>query len=113
MLFRRSTTHMLLSLLLLLSQLIAVTHVYAHWPALRDSALQTQQTHDGGDSQQLGTLDDCAQCHAGAQLQFAAFNPPLFFLPHAGKPLGLAAPLTFIACLVTVCVFQSRAPPQA
>jgi len=102
----------LLSLLLLVTQQMGVSHAMSHW-AGADTTAQSQSgtTHTPSD----GFADDqgCAQCLEYAQVSAALASPA-----HAAPALALASfdplvPSRLSDCARTVCVFQSRAPPQA
>lgn len=113
--FPRSLTHALLSLLLLFAQQIGLTHAITHLGE-RDLTGQFQQewqASERGVPKSIGSKNDCVQCHAVAQIAFAAVTNILAFVPDGASAIAIAAPVTVLACLVTVCVFQSRAPPLA
>lgn len=113
MTLRRSIVHALLSLLLLVSQQIGATHGYSHWSALQHAAAAVHQGDGGNSAKQLASDLSCTECLSLAQIAVAIGSPGLAF------GVGLLAygpvtlPQTLSACARTVCVFQSRAPPQA
>jgi hypothetical protein len=91
----RSLVHLLLSLLLLVSQQLSLGHGYTHWSEFRETLAQSLE--DGqrdGKPLKPGLHDLCGQCAASAQVAFA-------LPPTAG------------ICLLTECVFQPRGPPRA
>jgi len=119
----RSLVHVLLSLLLLLSQQAAVLHVTGDWGRAGANALahvqgqaQLKSQNQGAQSPALpaAALDDaCALCMDSAQLAFALPLPALAF-----AALSLSFDTAPGACnagirLLTTCVFQPRGPPRA
>ena len=111
----RSLVHLLLSLLLLVSQQLSLGHGYTHWADLDDGIVATQSVQDdgGGKPVKPGLHDLCGQCAASAQIAFALPATLRRFVP---AELAYAAPVvreTPGVCLQTTCPFQSRAPPLA
>ena len=108
---RRCIVHVLLSLLLLVSQQMAFAHAMSHWTG----RLVYAPVSAGEDSELTKALaqdQSCNQCLALAQLatplgstlrQFVA--PDLRTEVVAARAMRQAAPRT-------VCVFHSRAPPS-
>lgn len=111
----RIIVQLLLSLLLLLSQQLAVSHVYTHVPAAqRLVALLQGDASNSDDSKRSIAADHlCGLCVSGDQLAHALGVPSYSFNAVAPEYLPLTAADTPAACLRTVCVFQSRAPPLA
>jgi hypothetical protein len=116
----RSLVHVLLSLLLLVTQQLSLGHGYTHW-AEADEALvqQAGATGEGGeDADGSGKLpkpglhDLCGQCAASAQIAFALPTTLRQFVPAALAYAAPATPVTPGICLLATCPFQSRAPPQ-
>lgn len=110
---RRSIIRVLLSLLLLMSQQMAFTHAMSHWANAANESAGLQ--NDGGGKPLQGAAHDknCAQCLGFAQLASAVGNSArTFFISEAGFSYS-APPATPADRNRTVCVFQSRAPPQA
>ncbi|AVR94948.1 hypothetical protein [Pseudoduganella armeniaca] len=107
----RIIVQLLLSLLLLVSQQLALSHVYTHVPAPGGVAV----LGDSGDEGKRPIASDhlCGLCVSGDQLAHALGVPSYSFKAVAPEYLPLAAADTPAACLRTVCVFHSRAPPQA
>lgn len=100
----------LLSLLLLVSQQSAMSHAVSHWTGSADQTAQVA----GNKGTPNNTADDagCVQCLTYAQMA-SAIGSPSYLLP----ALDIAAVHQIAAipttdCARTVCVFQSRAPPQ-
>jgi hypothetical protein len=108
----RSLVHVLLSLLLLVSQQLSLGHAYSHWTDVRESL--TQQADDSGGKPSKPVLhEQCGQCAASAQVAFAL--PPTIrqFIP---AELAYAVPSLAKepgTCLLAVCPFQQRGPPLA
>ncbi len=112
----RSLAYALLSLLLVLSQQMGISHGMSHWadgaPAAQ-SALQDAGQNGRHAAKSLAVDQSCAQCLAFAQIG-SILAAPFHSVPalHSSAPTSIAA-LTPPTCLRTVCVFQSRAPPAA
>jgi hypothetical protein len=114
----RSLVHVLLSLLLLVSQQLSVGHGYTHWAEAADTLVQqtgaAADTDDGTDKlPKPGLHDLCGQCAASAQIAFALPSTLRQFVPAELAYAVPAVPATPGICLLTTCPFQSRAPPQA
>jgi hypothetical protein len=110
----RSLVHLLLSLLLLVSQQLSVGHGYTHWSEFRETLAQSAS--DGqrdGKPQKPGLHDLCGQCAASAQVAFALPTGIRRFIPAELAYAIPSLPATPGICLLTDCVFQSRAPPLA
>jgi hypothetical protein len=113
----RSLVHVLLSLLLLVSQQLSLGHGYTHWAEV-DGTL-VQQVDAGTDDDGTGKLpkpalhDLCGQCAASAQIAFALPTSLRQFVPADLAYATPAVPVTPGICLLTACPFQSRAPPRA
>lgn len=111
MMHRRPIIHAFLSLMLLLSQHLAMTHVLSHGVDGGNVSLQKQQGN-GDVSRKVASERFCHQCLGFSQIAYGvgsshftlAVVPPFFLAP--------AAPRTPANCLRTICVFRSRAPPQ-
>lgn len=110
---KRNIVYGLLSLLLVLSQQMGITHALSHLSDIRNGGGQQQlRERDPSVSRALALDQSCEQCLAFAQIA-AAFDTPSYTFPVAGHaaPVSLIAD-TALACQRTVCVFQSRAPPR-
>lgn len=109
---------LLLSLLLLVSQQLAMAHGYTHVPRLgnEQAAGLTQsqgQASDSDDGTKAPAADHlCAQCLSADQLAYALGVPSYSFKAVAPSYLPLISTTTPPACLQVVCVFQPRAPPR-
>ena len=114
----RSLVHVLLSLLLLVSQQLSLAHGYTHWTEANDTLVQQAaadaDTDDGTGKLPKPALHDlCGQCAASAQIAFALPSTLRQFVPAELAYAVPAVPATPGICLLTACPFQSRAPPQA
>ncbi len=113
----RSLVHVLLSLLLLVSQQLSLAHGYTHWTEAEDTLVQqvAADTDDDGTGKlpKPGLHDLCGQCAASAQIAFALPTSLRRFVPAELAYAVPAVPATPGICLLTACPFQSRAPPQA
>jgi hypothetical protein len=109
----RSLVHVLLSLLLLVSQQLSLGHAYSHWTDVRESL--TQQLGDDGGSKpsKPGLHEQCGQCAASAQVAFALPATVRRFIP---AELAYAVPSLAATPGVKpleACPFQQRGPPLA
>jgi hypothetical protein len=114
----RSLVHVLLSLLLLVSQQLSLGHGYTHWAEI-DEALAQQATAGADEADDTGKLpkpglhDLCGQCAASAQIAFALPTTLRQFVPAELAYAAPVVPATPGICLLKACPFQSRGPPQA
>ena len=112
----RSLVHVLLSLLLLVSQQLSLGHAYSHWTDVRESLAQQADGDDGGNGgkqSKPGLHEQCGQCAASAQVAFALPATVRQFIP---AELAYAVPslaATPGICLLAACPFQQRGPPLA
>jgi hypothetical protein len=110
----RSLVHVLLSLLLLVSQQLSLGHAYSHWSAHSDTAQEAAQVNQrDGKPFKPGLHEQCGQCASSAQLAFALPATVRQFVP---AELAYAAPrlaATPGICLLAACPFQQRGPPRA
>jgi hypothetical protein len=96
---RRSIIRLLLSLVLLLSQQMAMAHAVSHWTG-PDGKLT------------VAAEQDCLQCLALEQLDVPLLSHAAPWAPSGAAVTALPSlDLFFIGR--TTCVFLSRAPPQA
>jgi hypothetical protein len=108
----RSLVHVLLSLLLLVSQQLSLGHAYSHWNDVQESLVQQGDGNEGKPSKPV-LHDQCGQCAASAQVAFALPATVRQFIP---AELAYAVPSlaqTPGICLLAVCPFQQRGPPRA
>lgn len=110
----RSLTHVLLSLLLLISQQLSLGHGYTHWSEIRDTLAQSADERSAdGKPQKPGLHDLCGQCAASAQVAFALPTTIRRFIPAELAYAVPVLPATPGICLLTECAFQPRGPPRA
>jgi hypothetical protein len=114
----RSLVHVLLSLLLLVTQQLSLGHGYTHWAEIDEALVQQEAAATGEDDgsgkpPKPGLHDLCGQCAASAQIAFALPATPRQFVPAALAYAAPTVPDTPGICLQATCPFQSRAPPQA
>jgi len=113
---RRRLVHVLLSLLLLVSQQMAFAHAMSHWTgklgtAHGVAAAAVQADPDSDLSSAVAQDRSCFQCLAFAQMASAIGSTPREFAPldlQAERSIALA---TTERAPSTVCAFHSRAPP--
>ena len=112
----RSLVHVLLSLLLLVTQQLSLGHGYTHWAEIDETLVQQAAAGKDDGSGKLpkpGLHDLCGQCAASAQIAFALPATPRRFVPAELAYATPVIPATPGICLLTACPFQSRGPPQA
>lgn len=113
---RRSLIRVLLSLLLLLSQQMAIAHAMTHWAGSRDGAAQLHKAggeqHERGISSAFAQDQTCEQCLAFAQIAGALGSPARSFATDLAPSRAANASVTQPGCVRTTCAFQSRAPPS-
>ena len=113
----RSLIHVLLSLLLLLTQQLSLAHGYTHWSEISERIAQAQDAEaapDGnGKPAKPGLHDLCGQCQASAQIAYALPNTLRQFVPAELSYALPSLPATPGICLQAECPFQPRGPPQA
>ncbi len=111
----RVIVQLLLSLLLLVSQQLAASHVYQHvYTHVPGSGPGQLSQDDGGKGSRSVAADHlCGLCVSGEQLAHA-LGVPSYSL-HAVRPeyLPPIAAHAHAACGRTACAYQSRAPPLA
>jgi len=108
----RSLVHVLLSLLLLVSQQLSLGHAYSHWTEAQESQARLADERQGKPSKPV-LHEQCGQCAASAQVAFALPATVRQFVP---AELAYAAPRLAAApgiCLLAACPFQQRGPPRA
>ena len=105
----------MLSLLLLVSQQMAFAHAMSHWTGklgTSDAAAAIVQVDDASDLSSAVAQDrSCFQCLAFAQMASAIGSAPRHFAPLDLQLERIIALATTERAPVTVCVFDSRAPP--
>lgn len=111
---RRQFAYALLSLLLLLSQQLALTHGMSHWQGGRAGQSQAAASEQQRmASKSLALEQACDQCLAFAQLGSALGTPNFAFYAPSHGAVALPATGAPPDCRRAVCPFQSRAPPLA
>ncbi|HAT30953.1 MAG TPA: hypothetical protein DCW29_08940 [Janthinobacterium sp.] len=106
---RRAFAYVLLSLVLVLSQQMGISHGLTH--SGHGKSGQLRSTGRGASAKALAPDQGCAQCLAFAQLASPLGSPFYAFqLMRADAPATVAAAST-PACAKTVRAFQPRAPP--
>ena len=112
---RQAFIRVMLSLLLLISQQMASSHVMSHLAGSLDSvaAAQARQAGDGELSEAFAQEISCNQCLAFAQLSGPlGSKASVFDLPDPGS-FRIAARAVHDSGARTILAFQSRGPPQA
>jgi hypothetical protein len=108
---RRCLVHILLSLVLLVSQQMAFAHALTHWTG-QLPPVAAKASSDSDLSSSVAQDQSCSQCLAFAQLASVIGSSPRQFVPldlQAERVHGYAI---LEAAPRTVCVFHSRAPPS-
>lgn len=110
---RRSVIRLLLSLLLLISQQMALSHAVTHWSGrMAPVAVQPHGgAADGTLSKTLAQDQWCDQCLAFAQIAGTVGSDTRTFAPFNPGADAIAAAVERIFWPRTVCAFRSRAPP--
>ena len=104
----------LLSLLLLLSQQMASAHALSHLAGKIGDVQQLHLSAGDEDVSAAAALDQgCNQCLGFAQLAGPLASTYRAFVAGDAAAVMVAARAVQAICARTVCVFQSRAPPQA
>lgn len=108
---RRTLFRVLLSLLLLLSQQMAISHAVSHWSGSLGASVKAHEDADSRLSSAFAQDPTCNQCLAFAQLAGALGNPECRFSFAASASYALAGSLRHSNCIRTLVAFQPRAPP--
>lgn len=111
----RHILHVLLALLLVLSQQLGMAHAVSHWSDYRQGSEQ-QQAGDAGEgslSAGLALDHNCSQCAAFASLASAIHTPSFTFpsVEYTAPQVGVALAVPHGAR--TARAYDSRAPPLA
>lgn len=112
---------LLLSLLLLVSQQLAVSHGYTHWASARPILAEQLAGADDADSQDggvgasksLAPDHGCAICLAAAHFGTALTSPSYQFFALECSYATVVPALAVAARLLSFRLYQPRAPPQA
>ena len=111
---RRALNHLLLSILLLLSQQMAISHVISHWGARASaSTVHAKAATDDGFSKRLAPDQGCEQCLAFAQIATAVGQETRSFAAPSQGTWAIAALAPHRVFVRAPCAFRSRAPPAA
>jgi hypothetical protein len=113
---RQSIIRVMLSLLLLLSQQMAISHGMTHWAGTRDGSAQLRKAvaqHDErGVSAAFAQDQTCEQCLAFAQIAGAVGSPARCFGAERAASGAVVTSPTQPGWARTRCAFQPRAPPS-
>jgi hypothetical protein len=110
---RQAFIRVLLSLLLLISQQMASTHVMSHLTGTLDRVAAVQVEQPGSDELSSAFAQDqsCSHCLAFAQLAGPlASSPPSFVIPHQQSSAVDVVAVRAAGARI-ILAFQSRAPP--
>jgi hypothetical protein len=118
---RRRIVHVLLSLLLLVSQQMAFAHAMSHLSGTlggkpgraHPAAAVSQPDSDKDLSSAVAQDRSCSQCLVFAQMATAIGSTPRQFAPPGLRDERIIALATTEAAPRTVCAFHSRAPPSS
>jgi hypothetical protein len=114
---QRRIVHVLLSLLLLVSQQMAFAHAMSHWTgkigAAHPAVAQLLAADDNDLSSAVAQDRSCSQCLVFAQMASAIGSTPRRFVALDLRAERAGAFVTTEAAPRTVCVFHSRAPPSS
>jgi len=114
---QRRIVHVLLSLLLLVSQQMAFAHAMSHWTGQRAPvhpvAKLVQAAGDNDLSSSVAQDGSCSQCLVFAQMACAIGSTPRQFVPLDLQAERAGGFIAAEAAPRTVCVFHSRAPPSS
>jgi hypothetical protein len=110
---RQAFIRVLLSLLLLISQQMASSHLMSHLAGSVDPVAASQQVDGGELSSAFAQDQSCSHCLAFAQLAGTLGSKTYAFALPGQQPSRIAAAATHDAGARTILAFQSRAPPQA
>jgi hypothetical protein len=110
---RQIVIRVLLSLLLLLTQQMAMAHAMSHLAGQIDGAAAAHQVDDGDLTSAFAKDQSCNQCLGFAQLATPVASDMRSFAAIDPVSAAVAVHAEQALCERTFCVFQSRAPPQA
>lgn len=112
---RQAIIRVMLSLLLLMSQQMAIAHGMTHWAGAQKGAAQLQkapgQHAERGVAPGFAQGQTCEQCLAFAQLAGAVNSPSRAFVADPAASCAVAASPTQPGWARCACPFQPRAPP--
>ena len=114
---QRRLVHILLSLLLLVTQQMAFAHAMSHWSgkigAVHPVVAQVAAADDNDLSSAVAQDQSCSQCLVFAQMASAIGSTPRQFVPLDLRAERAGAFVNTEAAPRTVCVFHSRALPSS
>ncbi len=113
---RHLLARVLISLLLLISQQLALSHGYSHWASGRPLALAQIQAAESSDESQQKSLTPehgCAICLAASHFASALGSPEFKFFVRDCAYAAAMLPATVAAGLLALHAYQPRGPPQA
>lgn len=109
----RQLLHVLLALLLVLSQQLGMAHAISHWSDFRHGSEQQQASDTDGNGLSAGLALDhnCSQCAAFASLATAIHTPSFTFqsVDYNAPQAGITLPQ--LEGTRTARAYDSRAPP--
>lgn len=112
---RRSVFRVMLSLVLLLSQQMAMSHALSHWASQIGGSRVTASLQQGIDDGELSSAfaqdQSCAQCLGLAQLGAPLVNSPRAYLPPEMVSVHALDAATLAWRVQTTRAYDSRAPP--
>lgn len=113
---RQSIIRVLLSLLLLLTQQMAISHGLTHWAGTQGGAAQLHMASaahgDNSVSSAFAQDKSCEKCLAFAQIAGAVGNPERCFIADSSAACAIGPSPTEPGCARTPCAFQPRGPPS-
>lgn len=109
---RRALNHLLLAIVLLVSQQMAIGHVISHWGARASAALaHASADKEDGFSKSVAQDQGCEQCLAFAQIATAIVQETRAFVAPSQGTWAIAELAPHSVCARAPCAFRSRAPP--
>ncbi|MES2759254.1 MAG: hypothetical protein V4693_17930 [Pseudomonadota bacterium] len=113
---RQSIIRVLLSLLLLLTQQMAIAHAMTHWAGAPGGAAQLHQASaqldDGGVASAFAQDKACEKCLAFAHLAGAVGSPARCFFADAAASCAAGPGPAEPDCARPRCAAQPRGPPS-
>jgi hypothetical protein len=107
----RSLAHVLLSLLLLVAQQMALSHVVTHWSGQQASRLARDGPADRSLTRPIAKDQACQQCLAFAQVASALGRAPHGMAQPVAARGAVATPVLVTTGARAPCAFRSRGPP--
>lgn len=113
---RRSVIRVLLSLLLLLSQQMALAHAVSHWSGRSGVDAPSAEQQPAGErslSEAFALDQSCSQCLAFAQIGGGVNSEAFRFVALDAAAARVCREPSHALGARTVCAYHSRAPPVA